>query len=33
VTNILRTFAQGPAGRDHPSANNLAFLGIRRGYI
>ncbi len=33
VTNILRTFAQGPAGRDHPSTNNLAILGIRRGYV
>ena len=33
VTNILRTFAQGPAGRDHPANNNLAILGIKRGYI
>jgi hypothetical protein len=33
ATNMLRTFAQGPAGRDHPSNNNLAILGIRRGYV
>jgi hypothetical protein len=33
MTNVLRTFAQGPAGLDHPSANNLAILGIERGYV
>jgi hypothetical protein len=33
VTNILRTFAQGPAGVDHPSSSNLADLGIEAGYL
>ena len=33
VTNILRTFAAGPAGIDHPSTGNLGVLGIKAGYI
>jgi hypothetical protein len=33
VTNILRTFAQGPAGVDHPSESNLDSFGIRPGYV
>lgn len=31
--NILRTFAEGPAGERHPSQSNLDDLGIRAGYI
>jgi hypothetical protein len=31
VENVLRTFAGGPAGKRHPSVNNLAELGIRPG--
>ncbi|WP_334144034.1 N,N-dimethylformamidase beta subunit family domain-containing protein [Rhabdothermincola sp.] len=31
--NVLRAFARGPAGNDHPSTNNLASLGIRPGYL
>ncbi len=31
--NILRAFADGPAGREHPSTSNLDALGIRSGYI
>jgi hypothetical protein len=31
--NVLEAFAAGPAGRAHPSTNNLAELGIRPGYV
>lgn len=33
VTNILRAFAEGPAGVRHPAVPNLDRLGIRRGYL
>jgi hypothetical protein len=33
VENILRSFAIGPNGERHPSVNNLAKLGIKKGYI
>jgi hypothetical protein len=32
VENVLRTFAEGPAGVAHPSVNNLDRFGIRKGY-
>ena len=28
TANVLSTFAEGPAGRRHPSRSNLAELGI-----
>jgi hypothetical protein len=31
--NILRTFAEGPAGDEHPSENNLSEFDIAAGYI
>ena len=31
--NVLRAFAEGPAGLDHPSEPNLAELGIAPGYV
>lgn len=31
--NLLRVFAQGPAGREHPSVNNLDRFGIKPGYL
>jgi hypothetical protein len=31
--NVLRTFATGPAGLEHPSESNLAELGIEAGYV
>lgn len=33
MTNILKVFAQGPAGNVHPSKPNLDKLGIKKGYI
>jgi hypothetical protein len=33
VENILRAFSLGPNGQRHPSVNNLAELGIRKGYV
>ena len=31
--NVLAAVAKGPAGRDHPSTNNLAQFGIHKGYL
>jgi len=33
VTNIVKTFAAGPAGHDHPARPNLAEHGIKAGYL
>ena len=33
MTNILRAFAAGPAGREHPARPNLAEHGIKKGYL
>ncbi len=33
MTNLLRVFAHGPAGRTHPSRSNLAALGITKDYV
>jgi hypothetical protein len=33
VSNILKAFAEGPAGKAHPSRPNLEQLGITPGYI
>ena len=33
MTNVLQTFAAGPAGREHPARPNLAEHGIRKGYL
>ena len=33
LTNVLVTFARGPAGVDHPSKNNLQHFGIKSGYV
>ncbi len=33
VNNMIDAFTAGPAGEVHPSQNNLAVFGIRRGYI
>ena len=31
--NVLRAFAEGPAGEQHPSVGNLDALGIHAGYV
>ena len=31
--NVLRAFAEGPAGNQHPSTSNLDALGIHAGYV
>ncbi|MEY2456165.1 MAG: hypothetical protein QOK06_1259 [Acidimicrobiaceae bacterium] len=33
MLNMLQVFGAGPAGVSYPSTNNLAKLGIRRGYV
>jgi hypothetical protein len=33
MANVIATFADGPAGKAHPSKDNLASLGIHAGYI
>jgi hypothetical protein len=33
IANVVAVFDAGPAGRVHPSRNNLADFGIRPGYV
>lgn len=33
IANILEVFADGPAGKVHPSRGNLAGFGIHKGYV